>query len=256
MAGLFGKLFKSKGESVLGIDVGSSSIKVVQIKRKGGRALLETYGELSLGPYAGTEIGRATNLSADKIIEALRDVLREAHTTTSKCGIAIPFASSLMTVMEMPDLPQKQLAPMIPIEARKYIPVPISEVLLDWWLIPKVETPTMEPETEDDLAVKKGKKVDILVVAIHNDVINRYQQIVQSTGLEAGFLEIEIFSSIRSVIEQDVAPVMIFDMGAASTKLYIIELYHRTRCYSKLTHRQPRITRYHPHARSITLDLG
>ncbi len=218
---LFGNLFKKKGESVLGIDIGSSSIKVVQLKKKGGRATLETYGELSLGPYAGTEIGRATNLSADKIIEALRDVLREAKTTTTKCGIAIPFGSSLMTVMEMPDLPQKQLAPMVPIEARKYIPVPISEVLLDWWLIPKTETPTEEPD--DEIAKKKGEKVDILVVAIHNDVINKFQQIVQSTGLEAGFLEIEIFSSIRSVIEQDIAPIMIFDMGAASTKLYIIE---------------------------------
>ena len=222
---LFGnisQLFSKKSQSVLGIDIGSSSIKIAQLKKKGGKAILETYGELALGPYAGTEIGRATNLGADKIIEALRDVLKEANTTTKTCGIAIPFASSLMTVMEMPALPQKQLAPMIPIEARKYIPVPISEVLLDWWIIPKSDAP-IDDDPDKPVEEKKGDKLDVLVVAIHNDVINKYQQIVQATGLDASFLEIEIFSTIRSVIEQEVAPIMIFDMGAAGTKLYIIE---------------------------------
>lgn len=221
MAGLFKNLFGGKKQSVLGIDIGSSSIKVVQLQKKGARAVLETYGELALGPYAGTEIGRATNLGTEKIVEALADVLREANTTTKICGIAIPFSASLMTVMEMPALPQKQLGPMIPIEARKYIPVPISEVLLDWWVIPKADAPP--PENDQEPALQKSDKIDVLVVAIHNDVINRYQQIVSATNLQAGFLEIEIFSSIRAVLEQDVAPVMIFDMGAASTKLYIIE---------------------------------
>ncbi len=222
MAGFLSNLFGRKSESVLGIDIGSSSIKVVQLSRKGSKAVLETYGELSLGPYAGVEIGRATNLGPDKIIEALKDVLRESSTTTKNAGLAIPFSASLMTVMEMPMLPQKQLAPMIPIEARKYIPVPISEVTLDWWIIPKADNPNLETEEEIPEA-KKGEKLDILVVAIHNDVINRYQQIIQAVNLDAGFLEIEIFSTIRSAVEQDVAPVMVFDMGAASTKLYIIE---------------------------------
>ena len=54
--------FKKAGQSVLGIDIGSSSIKIVQLRKKGGKAVLETYGELALGPYAGVEIGRATNL--------------------------------------------------------------------------------------------------------------------------------------------------------------------------------------------------
>ena len=65
---IFKNLFNSKEESVFGIDVGSSSVKVVQIKKKKGKAILETYGELSLGPYAGFQIGQATNLSPEKII--------------------------------------------------------------------------------------------------------------------------------------------------------------------------------------------
>ena len=71
---MFGDLLKKQSQSVLGVDIGSSSIKVVQLRKKGGKAVLETYGELALGPYAGTEIGRATNLPNDKLVEALRDL--------------------------------------------------------------------------------------------------------------------------------------------------------------------------------------
>ncbi|MDE1940812.1 MAG: hypothetical protein KGI66_01715, partial [Patescibacteria group bacterium] len=70
-------LFK-KESSVLGIDIGSSAIKVVQIKKKRGRAVLETYGELSLGPYAGVEVGRSVSLQPDKLVAALKDILRES----------------------------------------------------------------------------------------------------------------------------------------------------------------------------------
>jgi Tfp pilus assembly PilM family ATPase len=102
------------------------------LRKKGGKAVLETYGELALGPYAKAEIGQATNLPTEKIIEALSDLMREkeVNITTNKCGIAIPFSSSLMSLIEMPMLPYKQLASMVPLEARKYIPVPISEVTL------------------------------------------------------------------------------------------------------------------------------
>jgi len=64
----FFKPFSKKSKnSVLGIDVGSASIKVVQLRKNKGRAVLETYGEISLGPYAGTQIGRSTKLPPEKI---------------------------------------------------------------------------------------------------------------------------------------------------------------------------------------------
>ena len=132
-------MFKEKNESVLGIDIGSSSIKVVQLKKKKGKAVLETYGELSLGPYSQTEVGRATNLPSDKLSQAFSDLLHEAKTTTTKCGVAIPIGSSLVTLMEMPNASEKDLAQMIPLEAQEIIPVPIAEVSLDWWVIPQAE---------------------------------------------------------------------------------------------------------------------
>ena len=131
-----------QNKSVLGIDIGSSSIKVVEIKKKHGRAVLKTYGELALGPYASTEVGRATSLQPDKIAEALKDILREAKTTTTACGIALPLSSSLISFITVPAVPDKQLGEVISIEARKYIPVPMSGVLMDWSVIPKEAKPS------------------------------------------------------------------------------------------------------------------
>lgn len=226
----FSRFFNRSEPSVLGIDIGSSAIKIVQIKKHNGQAVLETYGELALGPYAGATIGQSVSLPADKIATALTDLMaeKEVNITTSKCGISIPFASSLMTVIEFPQVSQKQLAVMVPLEARKYIPVPISEVMLDWSIIPRTEVKIEDhPEgftgAQSELLNINFPKIDVLVVAIHNDTLARYKEIVTRAGLDAGFFEIEIFSTMRAVLDETLSPVMIMDMGSASTKLYVVE---------------------------------
>ncbi|MEK7184556.1 MAG: type IV pilus assembly protein PilM [Patescibacteria group bacterium] len=219
-------LFSKKSQSVLGIDIGSSAIKVVQIKRKRGKAILETYGELALGPYAGIEVGRSTNLTNEKTIEALKDILREAKTTTIESGIALPLSSSLISFITVPPVPEKQLPEVIALEARKYIPVPMNEVMLDYFIIPREDNyPPEDPDLEKRSSNNKAENQtqDVLVVAIHNEYVNNYQAIVNATGLHTSFFEIEIFSSIRAVVEQGVNTMMIIDMGARATKLYIIE---------------------------------
>ncbi len=129
---------KKKGGSVLGVDVGSSSLKVVQLRKQEGRAVLETYGELALGPYGGADVGQATNLPADKVAETLTDLMREANVTTNDAGISIPFSRSLLTLIELPRRDnQDEQKTVIEFEARKYIPVPVSEVQLDWFIVPE-----------------------------------------------------------------------------------------------------------------------
>ena len=215
---LFGSLF-NKQTSILGIDIGSSAIKVVQIKKKRGRAVLETYGELALGPYAGTEVGRSTNLPVDKLVEAVKDVLRESKTTTTSCGTALPLSSSLITFITVPQVADKQIADVVALEARKYIPVPLDEVMLDWSPVPREESYVSDDESTS--TEKQG--ADFLVVAIHKEYLNDYQKIMTDSGLHPSFYEIEIFSSIRVVIEQGVHTDMIIDVGARATKLYIVE---------------------------------
>src|SRR6185312_2016646 len=108
-----------------------------------------------------------------------------------------------------------------------YIPVPISEVQLDWSIIPKNEVRIEDNPVEAPLGTAPAPaglpKVDVLVVAISNDTIARYQTIVEKAALQAGFFEIEIFSSMRAIVEENLAPVMVLDIGASSTKLYVVE---------------------------------
>ena len=63
----------------------------------------------------------------------------------------------------------------------------------------------------------------MLLVAIHNDVLTKYREIVKGANMTVNFFEIEIFSTIRATLIQTLSPVVIFDMGAATTKLYIVE---------------------------------
>ena len=224
VSNLYKKLFPPKAQSFLGVDIGASSIKVVQLTRKHDRAVLETYGEIALAPYDGKEMGKAMNLPADKIAEALIDLCREASVTATATAVAIPFVSSLVSLIEMPTSDRKQLSEMVPIEARKYIPVPISEVLLDWSVIPK-ETKIYQAVDEKNPAPveAKAEKTDVMVVAIHNDTVTKYQDIGSKTNLVTAFYEIEMFSTIRALLDQNSKSVMIVDIGAGSTKLYVVE---------------------------------
>ncbi len=220
----FSNLFKKKRGSVLGVDIGSSSLKVVQLRKEHGQAVLETYGELALGPYGGGEVGQATNLSAEQITETLKDLLREAKVTTTNCGVSIPFARSLLTLVDLPYRANAtEQKTVIELEARKYIPVPMSEVQFDWFIVPQANPAQSasgdSPSTESD----QGRKVEVLLVAVHNDELSLLQKVVAAANLSASFYEIEIFSTIRATIDEPIKPVMILDVGAASTKAYVIE---------------------------------
>jgi type IV pilus assembly protein PilM len=218
--------------SVLGIDIGASSIKVVQLQLKNNTAVLQTYGEIALGPYAGVEIGRATKLDSAKMIEALRDLLKESNVSTVNSAMSIPMKSSMVSVFEMPNISQNQLNQMVPIEARKYIPVPISEVSLDWFVIPTVgesnendtKFESADPKANPETQKPKAQTIETMVVAIHNDVLSDFSNLVGGTGLQTSFFEIEMFSTARAVLDANyLNPVMIIDVGAGATKLYVTE---------------------------------
>ena len=211
--------------SALGIDIGSSAIKLVQLKNDKGNAVLETYGEIALGPFAETEVGQATNLSPEVLAEALKELVKESNVTTTTCGASIPFSSSLIKLIDVPPLEPSKLATVIPIEARKYIPVPIQEVQLDYFVIPETEQKLFQgARTSEEAAATVLKSRMVLIVAMHNEVLRRYTQTLQLAELTPEFFEIEVFSNIRSTIARSLAPVAIIDLGAATSKLYLVEL--------------------------------
>ncbi len=219
----FGKIGNSGESSAIGIDIGSSAIKVVEIKKKGGKAVLETYGAIALGPYADLEAGRVTNLPVDKVSLALKEVLKQSDVTGTSLALSMPIQSSLIFTIELPaQIKANEIATIIPTEARKYIPVPITEVSLDYFILPKKEASFVEMNSENP-PLNNGEKRIVLVVATQNDAVARYRSIVSESNLSASFLEIEVFSSIRANFEHELSPVLLIDFGASSTKLSIVE---------------------------------
>ncbi|MFH0845994.1 MAG: pilus assembly protein PilM [Patescibacteria group bacterium] len=228
---------QKKNKSFLGIDIGSSAIKIVQLKKEKGTAVLETYGELALGPKAGLEVGRATNLSDKEISVALMDLIQESRVSVTESGASIPVRSSLVFDMEIPDMPFEQLKKIVPIEARRYIPVPISEVMLDWRIVPKEIKEEDEEDPEDKrLAAQRPAdnfvdtdqqkiigKTKVFVVAIHKNALEKCQGIIKNAQLNLNFLEIEIFSTIRSAVNHNIGTVALLDIGAGVSKMYIVE---------------------------------
>lgn len=210
---------KQDGESVIGVDIGTSSIKIVQLAEKKGTAVLETYGEIALGPYGDANIGQAVNPAPEKVAEALVDVMREANVTSRVGGIAVPLSASLISLITLPTKDENDLAAMIPIEARKYIPVPVGEVTLDWFVIPEEESTFLSAAGR----TKTPNSTDVLLVAIHNATLARFDVITKTASLTARFYEIEPFSMGRSAYEHDTMPTMVIDLGASGTRVYVIE---------------------------------
>ena len=212
-----------KHDSAVGIDIGSSAIKVVEIKKKSGKAVLETYGAIALGPYAGVEMGRVTNLPVEKIIEALKEVLKQSGVTSDSTALSISVQSSLIFTIELPpQIKESEISQIVSTEARKYIPVPITEVSLDYFLLPQKE-PSFEEINNPDFVPNKELKTEVLVVAIQNEAVSKLRSVISQCNLSASFFEVEIFSSIRSNFEHELSPVLLVDFGASRTKLSLIE---------------------------------
>ena len=176
-----------------------------------------------MGPYGDLDVGAVTNLSVEKLSQALADVIRESGITTRDGALSIPSAASLVFLIDLPAvINEKDLAGIVPTEARKYIPVPISEITLDFWVIPKKEE-SIADSAESDAAEKQASKTEVLIAAIHNDTIQKYKDIVKGSPVDSTFFEIEVFSAIRSTFSHELSTVLLLDFGASKTKLSIIE---------------------------------
>lgn len=223
----FSSLFKSRSRgSVIGVDIGSSGIKIVQIKNDNGVAVLETYGTVSFGSYVQNAYnGQAVNPNHDQTIQAMKDLVKEANITTLDSAVAIPSASSLVFLIELPStVSQKDLASVVPTEARRYIPVPITEVALDWWMVPDDEIleGTEDSPRDSRLDSNKAPTKRVLVAAIHNEALSRFQEVVRDAQMKTDFFEIEMFSNVRSCIGQDLSTVVLIDFGASKTKVSVV----------------------------------
>ena len=220
LASIFGK---AGDDRVVGIDIGTASIKVVELKKESGRVVLDTYGALALGQYnEGGHVGQVTNLSLETLTKALLDVLKETNITSKNVVLGIPSISCIIFILQLPsDIEETNLPVVIPNEAKKFIPVPLQDVSLDWYVLPRRE----DSGNESRVLSESGgaAAMSVLVVATLNETLTKYTGVIQAAGLPVDSLEIEVFSHIRSVMTRELFPVLIIDIGASKTKLTIVE---------------------------------
>jgi type IV pilus assembly protein PilM len=192
---------------VVGIDIGSSSIKVVELEERNQVLTLTTYGEVQLGPYDEKDIGGVLQLSPELEYQALVDVLRESAVKANQAVFSIPLSASFITVVPLSASNEEDLEPRIPVEARKYIPVPLADVTLDWAELPS--------------SVNSSERL-VLLAAIQNVALRRYETLLARVGIKKTETEIECFGAIRAVGQPPSETYAIIDIGASVTKLYIV----------------------------------
>lgn len=228
---IFSNLVSSAPTGVVGIDIGSSSIKVVELQEKKGVLTLSTYGELQLGPYVDKGVGESVTLTAQQEQQALVDIVRESAVSVRNAVFAMPLSSSFVTNVTINTEPESDMSAMVRVEARKVIPASLSEVTLDW----------AEVGGEAKEKRKRGQKYPhkILIAAIQNVALERFKVLMKFAELEEPPTEIECFSAARALFDSAEQHLAIVDIGASSAKLYIAQngllmRMHRTRAGGSL----------------------
>lgn len=202
---------KETPTKVVGIDFGSASVKVVEVELlQKGVVSLTSYGELQLGPYANLGMGSFVKLPLEKRIEAVIDVIRESRVTAKDGVLSLPLSESFVTVMSLDAKENEDITPRVHVEARKYIPVPISDVTLEW---------TEIEHTGETQQLTR----DVLLAAIQNDSLADMKSILDAISMTSQPSEIELFSTLRAISKEDDTSIAVIDIGASMSKLYVAE---------------------------------
>jgi len=213
-------LFKKKFKSYLGIDIGTSGIRVAQLGQTERGIELENYAYLETKEYLEVKGGQASfndiKMSNNKIVADLKDIMMKAKLDTKKVIMSIPTASAFSSTIMLPDIPVSEMAKAVDFEARRYIPIPLNEVVFDWSIIKKVKKPQVNGSGETF-------ENEILLVAISKETTNKYVNIVKELGLELVSLETEPFSLARCLTGKEKGVFEIVDLGNKTTSISIIE---------------------------------
>lgn len=204
-------LFRKKAKGSLGIDIGTSAIKLVELERKDKRHILRAYGIFLMNEYLKDKDKRLNPaLDSDaQLAEMIKKVIKEAEIKTRETRLSIPVYSSFSTLINLPAMPEKEISAAIPFEARKYIPIPISDVILDWTVV------------SDQTSASSG--IQVLVVAVTKDFLSRHARIAKLAGLSIRVIEAETFSLARSLIGNDKSTILLIDAGASFINVSIID---------------------------------
>src|SRR3989344_4612963 len=209
--------FFSKSSSTLGIDIGTSSIKAVQLKKENDKFILESYGLVNV--YYPADSAAKIDVVA-QTANVLRTLYERSRFSCKRIIMSLPSNLAFVSILNFPPMSEKEIQKSVEYQAKKYIPLPMSDVNLGWQLLEEAQPPKTPSKlvTADDLA-----KMPVLLTAVPKTVINNYVSLAEQAGFEVVALEIESLSLIRSLIgEQDMSSILLVDIGAKSTILSVV----------------------------------
>lgn len=213
MANPFSFLFAKR---MLGIDIGTSSIKIVELSLRGKNKKLENYGEMRLAlPQESKAEGKV--LPGGVAVSRMKQILGEANIKTKSAVFSIPDFLTFSTSFEIPKMPDKEVAGAVTFNAAQYVTLPMSEVTLDWKVIS---------------GASNANSMKVFIVAIPNQVIRDYQTIAKGVGLELYALEAEVFGLVKALVRNTIKTICLLDLGEQSSTINIIDQGALKRSYS------------------------
>ncbi len=187
----------------IGLDIGSSSIKVAQVEHKKGKFRL-----LTLGKTDTPRPGLASEAAKDHIAvaEAIKKLLADLKIETRQVVTALPESKITSRVVKMPLMTDDELASSLEYEADAFVPFPINDAILRYQLIERDE---------------KKKVCEVFLVAAPKRLVHRYTDLLNMAGLHPLALETEILSLNRALTTAESSNTMIVDFGFHSCSFAI-----------------------------------
>lgn len=205
---MFFNLFKQN--FFLGIDIGTTSIKLVELRKTKRKIELTNYGILE--KYGHLErINDAIQTNAFKLLEEstallLKELIEKSKTKNRQAYMALPSFSGFISLMELPEMADKEIAKAVHFQAGQYVPMPLQETTLDWQLIERA-----------------NGKVTILLMAVPTDIIKRYVHSAELAKINLRGLELETMAAARLLGKKEKSPAALVDIGGRSTSISIMD---------------------------------
>ena len=210
--GILGFLEK-KAKPVLGLDISSTSVKLLELSRHGDRYRVETYAVRALPPNAVVE----KNINdQEAVAEVIKAMVKQSKTKLKHAAVAVAGSAVITKVIDMPaGLSDDAMETQISLEADQYIPFPLEEVAIDF------EVQGESPRNPD--------QVEVLLAACRRENVEMRANVLELADLTPEKVDVEAYSMERAyeliadqLEDQDGQVVAIIDVGATMTTLSVL----------------------------------
>ncbi len=193
---------------LFGLDIGYSTIKVMQLEWKNNQSTVTGYGVSNFNPDALKD-GVIVDIEAlAKSAKELFDKNIIGEITTRSVALGIPAMRTFNRIIKLPRLSTKELEEAVRMEAEQYIPVPVDELYMDYLVINRTD-----------------KEVELLAVAVPKKIIDSYVLLCRLIGLEPVAMETTIAATARLFVHTDLSdvPTVLIDFGSVSSDITVFD---------------------------------